>query len=425
MFETERALIKGLMMGGKLNLSLSPTDFEAYGDVWKVIQNLILRGKNVDFATISAEFPDTTKLLDCVRSEGTAAMVDDYASIVRESSQKRALIKLLHDTERRINENTDNLYTITDSVRDALAGLEDAPTGWTEVDDVMIKTFEYLEARAEGKIKSVTTGVAKLDEFLGGFFPGELTVIGARPAVGKSAFAMNIAHAAAIQGFSVGILSREMTGVQYGTRLISRVSDVSGTALRKARFSEDEWADVSDAMSEIAKLNISFLFNVKTVEDLRRNVQQRHEKGMLDLLIVDYLQLMDTSSDYKADYLRVAKISKALKDIAVDYNMPVIALAQVNRNTDGKMPDLKDLKDSGSIEQDADGVIFLHKPESDKDDSIPARDKGIWINYFNNPELEYIIVKVAKQRQGMTGNTSLEFDKSHMSYRPIEYPERR
>ena len=160
---------------------------------------------------------------------------------------------------------------------------------------------------------------------------------------------------------------------------------------------------------------INFIFNTRTVEDLRREVQKRVERKELDLLIVDYLQLMDTTAKYRDEHLRVGNVSKALKGMALDFNIPVVSLAQVNRDTDGSLPTLRNLKDSGNIEQDADGVIFLHRPTDSTDSSIDPRDKANF-DLLRKKGYDYIVIAVAKQRQGTTGMASVLFDKAHMRY---------
>ena len=420
MYENEQALIKGILSGGKLTQTLSPDDFEAYGDIYEVCERLISQGKKPDFGSVMTQYSDIDKLSDCLRSYGSASMVDDYASIIRRESQRRQAIKILQDTERHLLDPENTPTKVLDKMRERILKLDTTVSGWTSVGDVVRNTQSYLKKRRNGEITPIATGIPNVDKIIGGFFPGELTIIGARPAVGKSAFALAIAYWAALHGYYVGIVSREMTDVQLGSRLIAQASDVlTGSNLRKAEFDDKQWEELDNTVDSLASIKMSFLFGVKNIEDLVRQVRERKEKGKLDFLIVDYLQLMDTSSRYQSDHLRVGIISKALKDISVDYNIPVIALAQVNRDTDGQMPSLKSLKDSGSIEQDADGVIFLHRPMSAEDKSINPDDKSTWSSYANSGRYDYIVIGIAKQRQGSIGVTEVLFDKAYMCYKPI------
>ena len=194
---------------------------------------------------------------------------------------------------------------------------------------------------------------------------------------------------------------------------------IDGMKLRRAELTEEDWCSIADVVSPLANLPIQFLFTTRTVEDLRRECQRMVEKGELDMLIVDYLQLMHTAKNIKEEHLRVGYISKSLKDMATDFNIPIIALAQVNRDTDGQMPTLKSLKASGDIEQDADGVIFLHRPSSSQDPYVDPRDRE-YFDLYEQRELTYICIGVAKQRQGAVGKACVLFDSKHMRYYPIE-----
>ena len=257
------------------------------------------------------------------------------------------------------------------------------------------------------------------------FFPGELTVIGARPGVGKSAFGANVALEAARKGYRVAVVSREMTDVQYGQRMMSRGALVDGMKLRKASLDDDDWMKMTEALTEMSTLPISFMFSVTSIEDLRIEVQRKMLKGELDMLIVDYLQLMQTRQKFRdQEHLRIGYISKALKAMAVDFNIPVIALAQVNRDSDGQMPTMRNLKASGDIEQDADNIIFLHKPANSTDRCVYPEDRQTF-EAFEALGYVYLCIAVAKQRQGATGNICLLFEPSHMRYLEIDRTERR
>ena len=233
---------------------------------------------------------------------------------------------------------------------------------------------------------------------------------------------MNVALAAAEKGFKVGICSREMTDIQFGQRILSYETYMDGMKIRKADITDEDWVTLAEGVGEAARLPVDFLFTVRTVEDLRAEVQRKANRGEIDILIVDYLQLMSTAQKFKEDRLRVGYISKALKDIAVDFNIPVIALAQVKRYAGGaraKMPTLEDLKDSGSIEQDADGVIFLHNPYDEEDDYVDPRDKPYFKNFVEKG-FTYLCLGIAKQRQGTTGKVCVLFDKRTMHYYAID-----
>lgn len=430
--EAEMGVIGGILKKGRQNKGkLALLTEEEFSDdltrkLFSAIKAAAAKGLDIDFvttdATYSQMYPEdanelTKLMLDC-NSTGTSVFIDDYIHIVKELAARRRSIAMVEDITARLKDPTTDLTDVIERMRRQTTSIATTTHTWESMSDVLIATFEKLEQRAKGSEKSVTTGIRNIDQLIGGFYPGELTIIGARPAVGKSAFGANIALAAARDGMKVGIASREMTNIQFGQRLLAHSADIDGMKLRKAQITDEDWGSLADGMERLAGLPVSFMFSVTTVEDLRIEVQQRVEKKELDLLIVDYLQLMRTTQRFPAEYLRVAYISRTLKDMALDFQIPIVALAQVSRDTDGQMPSLKSLKDSGAIEQDADGVIFLHRPMSADDPYVDKRDRESFHD-FKKRGYTYICIGVAKQRQGTVGQACVLFDSKHMRYLQI------
>ena len=399
------------------------------GKIFAAIKATVAKGQSVDIVTVDATLGEmvpeahatlTTEMLKCATGSSVDfRSIEDYIEIIRSLSRRRQTIVSMAGILERLKDPTQDLAAILDQMRTEETQINQGRAKWQSMTDVIMRTYTYLEQRSRNEITSISTGINNVDGLIGGFFAGELTVIGARPSVGKSAFGASIALSAARNGYKIGIVSREMTDIQYGQRIFAHDAWVDGMSMRRGDISEDDWEHLTEALGDISKLPISFLFTVATVEDLRREVQRRVEEGTLDMLVVDYLQLMRTRKNFREEHLRVGYISKALKDMAVDFNIPVVALAQVNRDTDGVMPSLKSLKASGDIEQDADGVIFLHRPRSDADPDIDPRDKP-YFNAYNERGLAYICIAVAKQRQGATGRACVLFDPAHMRYMEIE-----
>ena len=412
-----------------MELSESDFYFPDYGRIFKAIQTVLAKGQSVDLVTVDAAigelYPlEQTHITSTMigRINGTAIglrNIEDYIRIVKDLSTRRQSIKSFEGLVARLKDPSEDIGDILDQMRTEGNQITMGNHKWQSMPDVLMATYEYLEKRAKGEIKSITTGIGNMDSLIGGFFGGELTVIGARPSVGKSAFGANIAIEAARRGYHVAVVSREMTSIQYGQRMLAHDSWVDGMRLRKGELNEDDWGRLAESMSVMADMPISFMFTVRTVEDLRMEVQRKAERGELDMLMVDYLQLMDTQRRFREEHLRVGYISKALKDIATDFNIPVIALAQVNRDTDGQMPTLKSLKASGDIEQDADGVIFLHRPSDAQDAYVDPRDRE-YFPIYEQQGYTYLCVCVAKQRQGVVGRASVLFDSAHMRYLEID-----
>lgn len=442
----EEAVIGKMLLdsgAAKANASkLTAGDFyyTNYGKIFRGIQGVITKNQDVDLITVDAVlnqmFPSEASALSeamvkCSQTKLNHAVhkIDDYIQIVRDLSTRRKAIASFEGLVSELKDPTKDIGEIIGKIREETSIITGTSHRWENIQDVLLATYEHLEKRQSGEIKSITSGMQNIDKKIGGFFGGELTIIGARPAVGKSAFGANIALGAARAGFKIAIVSREMTDIQYGTRLFAHGTEVDGMKFRTAKIDSDEWGRIAECLGDIGTLPIDFMFTVRTVEDLVNEVTQRVERKELDMLVIDYLQLMETQRQFKQENLRVGYISTTLKHLATDCNIPIIALAQVNRDSDGKMPMLKDLKDSGSIEQDADGVIFLHRPENIKDPYVHKDDtKQIYDRVTNkyiipfeeiNKTGAYLCVYVAKQRQGEIGGTYLNFKPSTMKYSEI------
>lgn len=234
------------------------------------------------------------------------------------------------------------------------------------------------------------------------------------PGQGKSAFAMHIAQHAAQKGFRVGFVSREMSAEQYGIRALTSLTGIgSGDLLRAGKLSGDQWTAIGDAVARMGKLPISFAFRAATVEDVRRETQRKD----IDLLVVDYIQIMSTREKCASEHLRVSVISRQLKEIALDIGIPVLVLSQLKRLPGGirRRPVLADLKESGSIENDADVVLFLYQPSGPDDDSIPDTYAG-WVEAAEDMGDRFLLLEIAKQRMFATSTLGVCFDTKGMRF---------
>ena len=392
--DAEKALLGSIVsrydMCAQLLSELSAEDFyfDAHKTIFQAVKqaqaerlaiDLVTIGSTIDKIAPQAGNTLTQILVGCTQAAEPWA-AESHCRIVKELSARRRAIDLVGKVRQELMDPSNDINGTIDQLATASNELLVSGHKWTPIQDVLVEAYEYTAKRASGEITSITSGISNLDHVIGGFFGGELTVVGARPAVGKSVFGMNTALAAAKQGYRVGIVSREMTDIQYGQRILSYAGGVDGSNLRRAKLSPEEWDSLAKGLEQASTLPISFLFTVRTVEDLRAEIQRKFNRHEIDMLVVDYLQLMETAQRYREDRLRVGRISKELKNIAVDFNIPVVALAQVRRFAGGaraKMPTLEDLKDSGSIEQDADNVIFLHNPFDAEDDFVDPATRRI------------------------------------------------
>lgn len=401
-----------------------------YGRIYRGIQAVLAKRERVDLITVDAAlselFPHEAAGLSALMIGSANAKIkfgakgiDTYVRIVKELSTRRQSIRSFEGIMAMLRDPTRQIADILDHMRAETGQITVGKHKWESLQDVLLSTYEYLEQRQQGRVKAITTGIGNIDNLIGGFYGGELTIIGARPSVGKSAFGANIALSAARDGIKVAVVSREMTDIQYGSRMISHEAWVDGMKLRKGSIDPDDWGRIAQCLGDLGALPIEFMFSIRTVEDLCVEVQRKVERGELDMLVVDYLQLLQTRRRFEKDYLRVAHISAELKHLALGCNIPIIALAQVGRDAEGNMPSLKNLRDSGNIEQDADGVIFLHRPAHANDPYVDPRDREFFSGY-DERGLTYICIGVAKQRQGATGRACVLFDPSFMRYIEID-----
>ncbi len=399
--------------------------------IFSAMRNLLANRQPVDMATVDAKIASLygesavkpELLVECSRSVPASANVRAYIQMVRESSVRRRLDEISNTLARMANDETADTAEAINEARNRLNALQTSDGQWASSADVMLAAYEDVERRAKGTTRPITFGLNSLDKLTGGIFPGELTVIGARPAVGKSAFAMQIALSAALQaGTKVCFASAEMVDTQIGQRMIARGSKINGAKLRTAEIRDDDWATMAASLDVYGQLPIQFLFHAKYIEDIAEQTRRQVENGACELLIVDYLQLLRSRQSFREDRLRVGHISKMLKDLTTDLKIPVIALAQVRRQNSGgtsRMPVLDDLRDSGAIEQDADNVIFLHRPDSVEDRAVPESDYSLFTNFCKGA-MQYIVLNVAKQRQAKIGIVSCVFDSEKMLYKAIQ-----
>lgn len=341
------------------------------------------------------------------------------AEIIRSTALRRRLDQTLSSAREALEDGTRSVPDVLEEARQALRKLNSAPDRWVKLQTILLDTFEDFERRSKGEIPFLQSGIASLDRSIGGFHKGELVVIGARPAVGKSALGLHIALAAANAGFKAAACSREMSELQYGARLLMRGAAVDSYRMRTGKFIEKDWEGISEAMNAYHGLNMEFIFNARDIEALRESVQEKIDSDGLDLLLVDYMQLMDSRKKFRTEYEQVSYISKALKEMTLDFGICIIALAQVGRSSDGSMPSLAELRGSGAIEQDADIVIFMHKPKSAKDEYVFPDDQGLFSGALKTTGQEYIVLDVAKNRQGVTSTIPVLFKPSRMAFSDI------
>ncbi len=337
----------------------------------------------------------TAYLMQLQASVPTTANIRSYISIVQEKSVLRKLIRACREIMRESYAQQESTQDILDHSEKAIFDLVMNRADGEDLQparDVLIRTYEQIEelSRLHGELSGVPTGFTALDGYMTGMHPGEFIVIGARPGMGKTSFAMNIAAYASVdKGKTVAVFSMEMPREQIMMRVLCAQAKVDMQKIRKGILSDQDWAKLAAALGPIANAPL-YLDETAGLSptQLRSRCRRLMMDHGLDLVLIDYLGLMRGDGRAESRQLEVAEISRQLKAIALDLKIPVIACAQLSRaNKDrvDKRPVLSDLRESGSIEQDADVVLFLHRED-----------------YYNPDTEEKNIaeVNIAKQRSG-------------------------
>ena len=379
---------------------------DSHAKIFEVIQYLYQNKKTVDAETVMAEIVNRGWLLQIggieyltsvIDSVSTGANVNYYIDTVVE---KYTLRKMIEAATTIINNAHNPDMKVANALEDAersilnISKLNRA-TEFKSMGEVLDKAQNDLEllAKNKGKITGLTTGLVDLDNLTNGFNPTQLVIIAARPAVGKTAFALNIACAAAKSTKkNIAIFSLEMPAEQLVMRMISSLGQIDNKKLQTGKLENEDWRRVNEAISQLANTNIYFHdAGGITASEIKAKCRRLATQGEgLGLVVIDYLQLIDSSKYQGSRQQEVSEISRSLKMLALELNVPVIALSQLSRNVEkreDRRPVLSDLRESGSIEQDADIVAALHAPEVElpNDDSLPTPIQLIILKHRNGP----------------------------------------
>ena len=362
-------------------------------DVMTVFERLQARGRSQDVGGLPY-------LNDLAHNTPSASNITRYADIVRDRAQKRGLLALSHEIQDSVGTTPDSAAVLIDRASSKLEKLGESVVKSEPVRaaQALVSYISLMERQAEGLVKPIATGLTDLDRKLGGGFKaGNLVIVAARPAMGKTAFSLTIAANVA-EHHPVLFLSMEMTNDELSQRLVSAQGRISmATVSNPVAMSNDDWSRVTVASQRIAELDLHIDDQPNlTLLEVRNKARAVKRKHGLSMLVVDYLGLMATGDEERRD-LQIGAITKGLKNLAKELNVPVVLLSQLSRNVEqrpNKRPMPSDLKDSGDIEADADTILFLYRDEVYNPDSM---DRGV------------CEVICAKQRQGETGIVGLAF----------------
>ena len=375
--------------------------------IFDVIKSLYDNKKPVDINTVTTELINKNLLNkiggleylnDIINSVATGANIEYYINLVIEKYTLRAMIETATNIIKEANNPENKVSETVELAEKSILNISKntRTKELRNVHDVLAKAQEDLEklSQNKGKITGLTTGLADLDNLTNGLSPTQLVIVAARPAVGKTAFALNIACSAAKSTKkNIAIFSLEMPAEQLIMRMISSLGQIDNKKLQTGKMENDDWKRVNEAISQLSDTNLYFYdAGGITVGEIKAKCRRlsTQEEG-LGLVIIDYLQLIDSSSKYAGSRQQeVSEISRNLKTMALELEVPIIALSQLSRNVEkreDKKPVLSDLRESGSIEQDADIVAALHAPdiEGPQDDNLPTPIQLIILKHRNGP----------------------------------------
>ncbi|MDO5568718.1 MAG: replicative DNA helicase [bacterium] len=328
-------------------------------------------------------------------SVATSANINYYIKEVVEQYTRRKLIEVSTSIVSKSQDNKNDITSVIEYAENSVLAISKIrkTSSFREISEVLTKVQHDLESltKTKGNVTGLTSGLYDLDKLTTGFHPNQLIIIAARPAVGKTALALNFAvNAAKATKKSIVIFSLEMPAEQLLSRMISSLGQINGRTLQTGNLENDDWRRVNEAISQLADTNIYFHdAGGITVSEIKAKCRRLSTKNDgLGLVIIDYLQLVDGSNKSNRQQ-EVSEISRGLKTMAMELNVPVIALSQLSRNVEkreDKKPVLSDLRESGSIEQDADLVAALHSAETEvKQDESPNLTQLIILKHRNGP----------------------------------------
>jgi replicative DNA helicase len=345
-------------------------------------------------------------VLDLLESPYIAASYRSYAEIVRDAATQRRLLQVGQQIEKMIAERTGETVEMVQRAEDLVYGLSQKRVrgDFTSAHDLVVRSMERLvEASERGsEVTGLATGYTDLDRLTGGLRPSNLVVVAARPSMGKTALALGMAeHAALNEGCSVAIFSLEMSGEELVQRMLSSTAMVDAGRMRTGRLGQEDWPRVSHAADRLSTARI-YIDDSEgmSVSEMRTKARRLKSRDGLDLVIVDYIQLMEGTRGRRDEnrVQEISAISRALKMLARDLDVPLICVSQLNRAPDArndKRPQLSDLRESGAIEQDADLVLMIYRDDYYHPDE--SEEKGI------------AEVNVAKNRNGPVNRVKLAF----------------
>lgn len=427
--EAEQSVLGAILLdNAAMNRSmeiLSDEDFYRTANqmVYRSMVGLSERTQPVDQITLTDYLRGTGELdqvggasyiAELVQMVPSAANIRYHCQIVREKSLLRGLVRTATDVVMKAYEGTTKTDELLEFAEREIFRLAQGHLGgaFVPVSRTVLDSIELIDKLYDGKkkITGVPTGFTELDELLSGLQPSDLIIVAGRPSMGKTSLALGMAEQAALKGNAVvGIFSLEMSRSQLVLRMLSSQAHLDSHAVRSGQLKPHDWVALTDAAGKLAQARIfiddSGNLNVQQMRGKARRLKSEHG---LDLLIIDYLQLMDGKSSSESRQQEISDISRALKALAKELDIPVVALSQLSRaveNRTDKRPMLADLRESGAIEQDADVVMFIYRDE---------------VYYPDSDEKGIATILVRKHRNGPIGDVNLQFHAQYAKFNNLD-----
>jgi replicative DNA helicase len=426
--DAEQAILAGVLINNdalnQIMDILSADDFyrEAHSRMFEGMTSLYKDNEPIDLITLS-QYLRSKGVLDkaggveylgaLVEAVSTSAGIGTYAEMVRDMSIRRKLIAQCSSISESCFQEWQKTDELLDKAEQTIFDIaeEKAGEGFSPLKEVIKSSFKKIESVAEhdGFITGVSTGFTDFDRYTAGLQPSDLIIIAGRPSMGKTALGLNIGYNAAQKTKKgVAVFSLEMAKMQLGLRLLGFDAQIDAKKLRTGFLEEKDWRGLTDSADHLSELPI-FIDDTSalTVLEMKARCRRLIKRQDLALVIVDYLQLIQGRRSAESRQIEISEISRSLKGLAKDLNVPVVAMSQLNRKVEdrtSKRPQLSDLRESGAIEQDADLIVFIYR-----DDSKASPDGTYYDNVVN--------IEVAKQRNGPTGPFKLIFQKEFTRFR--------
>ena len=429
--EAEKSVIGSIFIDREAAISVSEMliaeDFyqKQYGIIFEAMVELYNENKPIDLVTLQdkltekelpPEYSEVEVIRELVMAVPTSANVKHYAEIVKETAVLRKLIKITEGIANECYLNKDSLETILEQTEKQIFNIVQSRgnSDYVDIKDVVLQSLESIEivAKNKGAVTGVSTGFLDLDYKTSGMQPSDFILIAARPSMGKTAFVLNLAeHMAVKQKVTTAIFSLEMSKDQLVKRMLAMNSHVDSQLIRTGNLKDDDWVKLIEGAREIgeSKLILDDTPSI-SIAELRSKCRKYKLEHNLGIIMIDYLQLMSGGGKKsESRQQEISDISRSLKSLARELNVPVIALSQLSRAVEqrpDKRPMLSDLRESGAIEQDADVVMFVYRDDYYNKDS---EDKGV---------AEIII---GKQRNGPTGTVKLKWQGELTRFANLEH----